>query len=358
MLNSAIYIVGIGSVSPQGFDEATLLHNLNPLKYSLSLIKEPNYTQYIEGNNIRRMGKLMKASLVAAKRCIADAQLQPQAIITGTGLGCMEDTVKFLNTVIESEGGVLSPTAFIHSTHNTIGSQIAIAVKCMGYNATYVHRGFSFEQALFDGILQLNATDAHTNQVMVGGVDDMVPIVFDVLLKLNFFKQTTLPNAISKNDTSESLAGEGMNFLMLSNDASPHPYAKLLGIKMLYKPASTREVAACLQNFLLENELISSDIDLIILGDNGDVRFAEYYKEVISVFPITPALGYYKHLCGENFTASAFGLVLASLMLKNQFVPSAICENYNTAKPLKNIMLYNQSQGDHHSFCLMQHVEI
>ena len=353
MLNSTIYIVGIGSISAQGFDEGSLLKDLKPLQQTLSLVKEPNYSEYIEGNNIRRMGKLMKASLVAAKRCIADAHAQPDAIITGTGLGCMEDTVKFLNSVIEGEGGVLSPTAFIHSTHNTIGSQIAIAVKCMGYNSTYVHRGLSFEQALFDGILQLITNDAHTNQVMVGGVDDMVPVVFDVLKEFNFWKEEAVPDLPFRSDRTGSLAGEGMNFLMLSNQLSPRAYARFLGIKMIYKPESTKEVAECLHYFLLENRLSPNDIDLILLGNNGDVNYLNYYEEVIATFLDVPAIGYYKHLCGEYFTASAFGLVLASLMLKNQYVPEAICANYNQAKPLIKVLLYNQSQGAHHSFCLL-----
>ena len=61
MLNSTIYIVGIGSISAQGFDEGSLLNDLQPLQQTLFLLKEPNYSEYIEGNNIRRMGKLMKA---------------------------------------------------------------------------------------------------------------------------------------------------------------------------------------------------------------------------------------------------------------------------------------------------------
>lgn len=353
MLNSTIYIVGIGSISAQGFDEGSLLNDLQPLQQTLFLLKEPNYSEYIEGNNIRRMGKLMKASLVAAKRCIADAHAQPDAIITGTGLGCMEDTVKFLNSVIEGEGGVLSPTAFIHSTHNTIGSQIAIAVKCMGYNSTYVHRGLSFEQALFDGILQLITNDTHTNQVMVGGVDDMVPVVFDVLKEFDFWKKDTISQSISESNTIGSLAGEGMNFFMLSNQLSPRAYARFLGIKMIYKPESTKAVAECLYYFLLENRLSPNSIDLILLGNNGDINYQNYYQEVLATFPEVPAIGYYKHLCGEYFTASAFGLVMASLMLKNQNVPAAICSNYNAAKPLKYVLLYNQSLGAHHSFCLL-----
>ena len=54
----------------------------------------------------------------------------------------------FLRKMIEFEEKMLSPTAFIQSTHNTVGAQIALLLKCHHYNNTIVHRAFSFENAL------------------------------------------------------------------------------------------------------------------------------------------------------------------------------------------------------------------
>lgn len=356
MLNAPIYINGLGSVSAQGFDTAVLLDQLKPVQNVVSLIQEPNYSKYIDANNIRRMGKLIKASIVAAKSCIADAGSQPDAIITGTGLGCMEETVKFLNAVNDNEGGVLSPTPFIHSTHNTIGSQIAIAVKCMGYNSTYVHRALSFEQALFDAQLQLLSHINKVQHILVGGVDDMTPIVFDVLNELGFWKSEFPTNSLIGSKSKGSVAGEGMNFLMLSSQYLPSSYARLAGIKICYKPNNPNEIADALRIFLLENNINESQIDLVLLGDNGDINFSQYYQDITHALGTGVAIGYFKHLCGEYFTASAFGLVLAALMLKNQHVPAVVCDHYIGSKPLKNIVIYNQSQGDHHSFSLVQHV--
>ena len=77
----------------------------------------------------------------------------PDAVIAGTGLGCLEDTEKFLGSIYTLQEHLLNPTPFINSTHNTIAGAIALAIKCHGYNATYTHRGFSFESALLDALM-------------------------------------------------------------------------------------------------------------------------------------------------------------------------------------------------------------
>lgn len=354
MLGTSIYINGLGSISAQGHQLGLLLSGLSPLQTKQAMVQEPNYAEFIEPNNIRRMGKLMKASMVAAKLCIADAGQAPDAIITGTGLGCMEETVKFLNAVSDGEGGVLSPTPFIHSTHNTIGSQIAIAVKCTGYNSTYVHRALSFEQALADAQLQLATAGSPTN-ILVGGVDDMVSVVFDVFDALGLMKHKAI-DLIPDGVENHSIAGEGMNFVMLSNTHSVNTYAKLVGVKTLYKPTSVGEVQKAMLRFLADNDTRLEDIDLVMAGDKGNVSAKSGYKEILSVFEKESAVGSYKSLCGEYFTAAAFGMVLSALMLKNQSVPSVVCPAYEAGKPLRKVLCYQHFQSTHHSFFLLERV--
>ena len=74
-------------------------------------------------------------------------------LLPDTGLGCLEDTEKFLSSIYTNEEKLLNPTPFIQSTHNTVAGAIALAIKCHGYNATYTHRGFSFESALEDALI-------------------------------------------------------------------------------------------------------------------------------------------------------------------------------------------------------------
>ena len=122
------------------------------------------------------MGKLMKASLLSSLKALRQAGIDcPDAIITGTSLGCWENTEALL-TQIEEEGEVmLSPTNFMQSTHNTIGSLIAIQLGCHGYNATYSHKGNSFQSALQDAWMQISLGDIDT--ALVGWFDEDFPPV-------------------------------------------------------------------------------------------------------------------------------------------------------------------------------------
>ena len=158
------YINGIGIISPQNtlpgseFLEPVVEHHSDFLKSV-----EPVYRTYIDPITSRRLSRLIKMGISAAKICQQDAGdgmqdagcMMPDAIITGTGLGSVEDTEKIL-AELTIEEKFLNPTPFIQSTYNTISSQIAINLKCHQYNSTYVHRCFSFESCLIDALLQLS----------------------------------------------------------------------------------------------------------------------------------------------------------------------------------------------------------
>lgn len=119
---------------------------------------DPDFKEYIPPIQARRMGNLLKRALATAKKALSLAGIPlPDAILCGTGLGCMEPTNRILAAFQESGEGSVSPTDFMQSTHNTIASTIAIHLKCHGYNCTYSQGCVSFESALLDAFLQLKA---------------------------------------------------------------------------------------------------------------------------------------------------------------------------------------------------------
>src|SRR5512138_2781239 len=120
------YIQGFGNISIQntfeqkGFPE--------PLWYQEPYVRclDPDFKNFISPIDARRMSKLIKRAIITAKTCIAESGIDmPDAIISGTGLGSIDDTEKFLSAMIENNEKFLQPTYFIQSTHNTISSQIA-----------------------------------------------------------------------------------------------------------------------------------------------------------------------------------------------------------------------------------------
>ncbi|MGA2822584.1 MAG: hypothetical protein ABSE72_03565 [Bacteroidales bacterium] len=104
---------------------------------------------------------------------------------------------------------------------------------------------------------------------------------------------------------------------------------------------------------LAASELGISDIDLVLLGINGDNRNDPLYHEFArSLFPDTP-LAYYKHLCGEYHTASCFALWLAANIIQRQTVPDVIRLNDLHREPVRNVLIYNQYYNVNHSFILV-----
>ena len=130
---------------------------------------------YVKPLEARRMGKIMKSSLLSSLKAMEQAGIEkPDAIITATALGCLENSERLLNQLQEEGEVMLKPTYFMQSTHNTIGSGIAIFTKCHGYNVTYTHGKDSLEWALRDARMLLKSGKAKS--VLVGLHDETTPL--------------------------------------------------------------------------------------------------------------------------------------------------------------------------------------
>ena len=129
---------------------------------------------YVKPLEARRMGKLMKSSLLASLKAMEQAGIDmPDAIITGTAYGCIENSERLLEQLAAEGETALKPTYFMQSTHNTIGSNIAIRTHCHGYNITYTQEAHSLEWALRDASLLLRSGRCKT--VLVGCHDESAP---------------------------------------------------------------------------------------------------------------------------------------------------------------------------------------
>ena len=130
--------------------------------------------EFVTAGEARRMGKLMKAATITSMRALRQAGVErPDAIITATAYGMLETSERFLTDMVENGEEMLSPTLFMQSTHNTIGSALAIRLKCHGYNITYSQGADSFRWALRDAKRLIETGKAKT--VLVGQHDETTP---------------------------------------------------------------------------------------------------------------------------------------------------------------------------------------
>jgi 3-oxoacyl-[acyl-carrier-protein] synthase II len=277
---------------------------------------EPDYRVLLDPKLLRRMSRIIRMGAAAALTCLREAGIAiPDAIVTGTAYGCLEDTGLFLNSMIERNEEMLQPAAFIQSTHNTVGAQIALLLGCTGYNNTFVHRGFSFESALLDAALLLADKEAAT--VLVGGVDEITETSQALLARCGLYRRT--------------IAGEGAVFFLMTGQPSGNDLARLEGFETFYRPDAA-VVERRLMSFLSSTGLTPGDIDLIITGNQEGI--------ITSLFPGKPNL-IYKELCGEYPTSTSFALWMAARHVRSG--PG-------------RVLIYNHFLGIYHSVYLLSHV--
>ena len=324
----------------------------NPVVYDKPYIRsiDPSFKDYVTPIEARRMGKILKRALATSKEALKAACFESvDAIITGTGYGCVENTEFFLNALCKEGEQLLKPTFFMQSTHNTISSLVAIQTKNHGYNVTYAHKGISFESALQDAWLQFRL--GKIDSALVGGHDEMTETFYHILKK----------GCVIGND--DEICGETAVSVVLASDCQcekrsnqeTKPLCKLIGFNMLHQP-SMNELMKALSEMMQDSGKALSDIDFILTGISGNHKNDKaYLEETKMLFGNKPLLKY-KHLFGESFTVSGIGFYVAAQCLAHQCVPEALFVNLleKTSSQPHCILIYNRSDGENIALTLLE----
>lgn len=345
-----LYVNGIGCISPQkSFEEIAFpLEAGNRLKCA-----EPDYSTIHDPRAIRRMSRILKFGVGAAKLALGDAgNPELDAISTGTGFGCLDDSGIFLRNVVESEESTVSPTPFIQSTHNTVSGQIALALQCLKPNNTFSQKGFSFESALLD-IELLTKEQPETKTFLLGASDEVTDYSFTIQSRMNIFRKSSYGNlqAFVENEKGVT-AGEGAAFFVLGKEKTEKSYAKIIGLEMLLSPKSTEQLSNRVLDFLARNEVKLGEIDVVLSGVNGDKKRGELLSELNENLFTEQTIAYFKPLCGEYMTASSFALWLAAKMVHTQSIPQSILLRDQKREP-KTVLICN-AYKNYYSFILLQ----
>jgi hypothetical protein len=348
----AVYIKGMGNISPQKtWDETSLFQK--PLSYSGDRLTcvEPDYAPFIDAKHIRRMSRIIKMGVASAAMALKEAELpMPHGIITGTGYGCLEDTGVFLTKMIANQEEALNPTPFIQSTHNTIGSQIALLLQCQSYNQTYSQGAFSFESALLDALLQLS--DFPQRSLLVGGIDEITPVSHSIQSRFGIFRGNSKDSLDLLNAPAEgTVNGEGSAFFVLSGQKDALAKSCIEAVTTFYKPDANALHKGVVE-FLRDHSIGKNEIDLVLWGKSGG-RHDQVLDDLDRSFFSESSSATFKNLCGEYPVASAFALWLATEMIRRDHVPEFISER-NTGKSVRNVLLFNQYFGTHYSLIYLR----
>lgn len=245
----------------------------------------------------------------------------------------------------------LSPTAFMQSTHNTIASQIALHLKCHGYNSTYSHRGTSFDSSLWDAYTLLQKGEI--NNAIVGAHEEMSLEYFKMLQKAGYFTYDDISEAQLKlHQNTGSLSGScAVNMFVSRQKEDSH--CAISFMKMFYK-ADSQTLRKNLLNQLEQLHLTINDIDAVVMGLNGDKDNDAAYLDFAQVVDSSMPIVWYKHLFGESYCASALGVYVGATCLQRQTIPAHLLYNKDRAiNHIKHILVYNHFENKDQSLILL-----
>ncbi|MDR1673590.1 MAG: beta-ketoacyl synthase chain length factor [Bacteroidales bacterium] len=333
-----IYVLAIQQISAQQPLSAGWMDQPVSRTESYARAADPDFRQYFEPGVTRRMGKILKRALVTSQQVMdASGVSCPDAVITGTGLGCVENTELFLTAMLQEGEGLLKPTHFMQSTHNTVGAQIAIHAHCHSYNTTYAHGGISFEIALLDAFMQLQHGRIRT--ALVGAHDELTPDYFVILKRSGYLQEG-----------ADGFGSETSVAMMLGDRQQTNALCRLRGVETCYGD----DVRHALEHFLNASGCRMEDIDAVMTGANGFPDHDALYDEICPCLFAGKPLLRYKHLFGESYTASALGMYAAAMCLHHRRIPAHMLQHQmSEPSTYEHMLLYHRFGRKHHTFILL-----
>ena len=320
----------------------------------------------------RRLGRLQQMALVAAKRSLPQglpAALSPERVCAaiGTGLGCLGETAAFVENMLMN--GERAPLAgrFANSVHNACASQLAIEFNLRGLNSTSTHREISFEAALWHCAGELR--QGRADLALAGAADELSPYMQAAGERWGWWDGNApaiRPFGRELTGRRRPLPGEGAAvFALARGDQASAPLARLQSVhfgRFAARPGGQPEAqqeAAWLRESLERDGVPLASVDLLLAGASGWPPWDDAYREVASALSVLRSeevrLGAYKQVCGEHYSASAFGFFVALGLVGGQIEPALCLAGIPSpaagARSPRTVLLYTLSPGGSHALC-------
>ena len=227
-----IVITGAGVLSPagQGMDATMealmagtpLLQELDepwarPPHHLAGRVAEPDLGAFVSPRKLRRISRISRMALCAAHQALEQAGLlgRPEVgVVLGTGLGALEETVAFMDQVIQEGAAAATPGLFPSSVMSVAAAQVSMVFGLMGYNTTVNHKEVSAELALMVAMDAIRL--GHADALLAGGVDELSWPVHHGYRRLHALGREAAPYRLGRDGV---ILGEGAAVLALEAEA-------------------------------------------------------------------------------------------------------------------------------------------
>jgi 3-oxoacyl-(acyl-carrier-protein) synthase len=279
------------------------------------------------------LSRLQQLALVAARKSFSPELARTVApekicVAVGTGLGSLNDTAAFVENLILKDERAPRPSLFTSSVHNSLASQIAIELNFSGLNSTPIQREISFETALWQGATEL--TSGRAELALVGAADELNQYHLAAGMRWRWWHEAspeTRPFAGALKNRERPLPGEGGAVSTLGraeNAVSPLAFVSAIRIGRSENQNAETEARWILETLALDGIAVS-ELDLLLTGANGLTQLDDFFRAVAEALSKLAgkkiACGYYKHVCGEHHSASAFGFLTAVGLVRGEIAP-------------------------------------
>jgi 3-oxoacyl-[acyl-carrier-protein] synthase II len=323
-------ITGIGSVSPFGPQSGLIqLKKMEPRTITAwptngprrAFLVEPfRPADIIPGLKTRRLDRLSVWCLVAAGLAIQDAKLDLEAedrsriaVVLGTGLGCIELTESFFQSIATNGYAKSDPIIFPEGLTNAPASHVARIFGLRGPNITLSHKDVSGEGALMQAASLLRTGQADVAVVLAG--DTLTRTMYEWFeaadaLSEACFGAAAVPVPFENGDGF--VPGEGTAAVVMESAqrASKRGARSYAAFRSGHATSDPRAAATILQKALTPSA--PTDVRMVIASANGSRSHDDLERATIKeVFRDGVPVVVPKAILGESDASGILRLITA-----------------------------------------------
>jgi 3-oxoacyl-[acyl-carrier-protein] synthase II len=182
-----VLLTGVGAVHPAVVGGAPeLARGLgSPPSASGRTVEDGALRGLLGEGEARRLSRVCQLAVAAARRALTDAGLDPDAevgVVLGTEYGDFRSTIAFADGYLDGGPAALSALLFPNTVMNTMAAAAAIAIRARQVSLTFNAATVAGEQAVAHAAAAVARGSAPC--LLAGGVDELVPLVRDLLISL------------------------------------------------------------------------------------------------------------------------------------------------------------------------------
>jgi len=194
---------------------------------------------------------------------------------------------------------------------------------------------------LLDALMALKETPAQ--QLLVGAADEITDTSHAIQQRFRIFKDAHHNGAVN---------GEGVAYFVVSGEKSSNDKVAVVSLATFYN-ADEATLAKGVEQFLTDASLQAKDIDLVLMGTQGDASEDAPLQHLATSLFAASDTARFKHLSGEYPTASAFAVWLAAHIIETQNVPEGMSPRKSSRAP-KRVLVFNAYFRKYYSLILLE----